>query len=349
MKFFSNVVLSLTSILLAPELVRGYNNGCPGKKRVKLTRFCTYSYDGWTEPDDYRFWLHNGYLNEKPLSLENECNEIDFEPKIVNPWEDLEIGSDDSYFDYFDFLDSNEWYDDTCGTYHIVVGMDLHYNSIEACWAWSGGVNDPNLNIDECPFSAEETLKAGVQDWLHAFFLEISPADDPFPLGDMVDFPEDWTDSADDGCDWYAEEPDRCAFAGHLYPRDGLVANDVCAVCGGGKPVRDDIYIDYDWTDSYGDGCDWYAEQLGRCASDGHLHRNGMVANEACVVCGGGDWLPSNLWRVDFPKNWTDSLGDGCDWYAAASNCAMFGHLYQRNGLVANDVCGVCGGGKIYF
>ena len=371
MKFFSSIVVSLTSVLLAPELVRGEDhrlgvgiktsngygssrsdNSCPGKKEVKLIQFCNFGDLDGGRNGVHRFWLHDGYVNERTAYPENACHDIDFGPKIVNPGEQLLVGTTefdddpgDENDEYLVFLNDNQWYDDTCGTYHIAVSMDFQSNFISACWAWNSGVDDPNLGIDRCPGSYEASL----DDEALSFFLEISPAHEPpIPLGSKVDFPEGWTDSANDGCDWYAEGYGRCDSNGHLHQWNGLVANDVCVVCGGGKTVRDSNKVDFPegWTDSANDGCDWYAEGHGRCDSDGHLHQsNGLVANDVCVVCGGGRTVTPS-WKINYPPGWYDYDFYGCDYYADGQNCELEGHLYPRNGLVANDVCAVCGGGK---
>lgn len=48
------------------------------------------------------------------------------------------------------------------------------------------------------------------------------------------------------------------------------------------------------WQDSYGDGCDWY-EPEGACESygDSWANNDGITANMACCVCGGGTSSPS--------------------------------------------------------
>lgn len=44
------------------------------------------------------------------------------------------------------------------------------------------------------------------------------------------------------------------------------------------------------WTDLYGDGCDWYASKPGSCENFGDsFENNGYTANTACCHCGGGE------------------------------------------------------------
>jgi len=48
------------------------------------------------------------------------------------------------------------------------------------------------------------------------------------------------------------------------------------------------------------------------------------------------------------PPGWSDSGGPNydCAYYAANSNCAKFGDMYENSGATANQACCVCGGGE---
>jgi hypothetical protein len=123
------------------------------------------------------------------------------------------------------------------------------------------------------------------------------PAPEPSPTpaptdgnggGGCIDFPEDWTDSGGDGCDFY-DSSFRCNTFGNFY-RDsvyGLTAQDVCCTCGGGSSSGCDD--EPGWTDSDGDGCAWYAEDpFYRCSVFGTCcENNGKTAMEACCICDG--------------------------------------------------------------
>ena len=226
-----------------------------------------------------------------------------------------------------------------------------------------------------------------------------------------IDFPTGWMDAYGDGCDWYAADSSRCPLYGKNFAdHEGLTANDVCAVCGGGRdaaavdtdadgtetsttppsfddtefsttpPSFDDTEfsttppslinigrIDYPigWTDSCGDGCDWYSEHPDNCATYGDMWANqeGLTANDACAVCGGGldaADVPDDTeaattpppfavdGRVNFPTDWTDSWGDTCDWYSReAHRCGEFGDRFaNQEGQTANMACAACGGGR---
>ena len=131
----------------------------------------------------------------------------------------------------------------------------------------------------------------------------------PVVRGDeRVDWPADWKDGDGDGCGYYAGDPVvLCSAFGDSHPGDGgMTASEACVVCGGGRPVGDlppgdaaaavhdaglAAKIDWPpgWTDADGDGCGWYATGPLHCRNHGENENDeGITANEACVVCGGG-------------------------------------------------------------
>jgi len=74
------------------------------------------------------------------------------------------------------------------------------------------------------------------------------------------------------------------------------------------------------WTDSWGDGCDWYAigENVLSC---GDYDVAGEIgADEACDEC-----------------PWVDSAGDGCDWYVG--NEGWCDSYAPASGVTACDAC----------
>jgi len=92
-------------------------------------------------------------------------------------------------------------------------------------------------------------------------------------------------DSYGTGCEYYVEF--GCTGA-EAWGRDGVDAYEACCVCGGG--TCDDK--DDDWTDYYGDGCDWYMyNNADNYACNGAIGwaPPGDTALENCCVCGGGD------------------------------------------------------------
>lgn len=55
---------------------------------------------------------------------------------------------------------------------------------------------------------------------------------------------EGWTDSQDDGCDWYESDPARCLAYGHSQGTEYMAAVEACCVCGGGEVNLEDFYED---------------------------------------------------------------------------------------------------------
>jgi len=152
-----------------------------------------------------------------------------------------------------------------------------------------------------------------------------------------------------------------------------MTANDACCACGGGF-FEGCIDSPVGWYDVDGPNfdCNWYASK-DNCEIYGDDHENeGMTANEACCVCGGGDKLmpttspiaiptpsptaiptpspngPSGSTCIDNPIDWYDSGGEffDCIWYGSdASYCANWGDLFENFNATANQACCVCGGG----
>lgn len=111
-----------------------------------------------------------------------------------------------------------------------------------------------------------------------------------------------WFDNYGDDCSWYSSTY-LCEKYGDLWPNDqGLTADDACCLCGGGnrptlapsmspsasKPINDSCQ-DLDFVDAWGDGCARY-EETNACKSYGNEYANdqGLTANMACCICGGG-------------------------------------------------------------
>lgn len=221
-----------------------------------------------------------------------------------------------------------------------------------------------------------------------------SPPSPSPPTGNCVDT-SGWVDEYDDGCDWYAIG-DRCenwaAVTG---------ANVHCCICGGGSngppsptppspsppsptPPNECTDSPIGWYDSDGENfnCEWYAQGTNcEVYGDDYADANGITANIACCVCGGGTTNPTPNTKaptkaptssptkaptkgpvaspVTSPPapspvappspptgcvdtpGWQDYYGDGCDWYENEEN----GCEIWGASLGANENCCVCGGG----
>lgn len=104
------------------------------------------------------------------------------------------------------------------------------------------------------------------------------------------------------------------------------------------------------WIDSDGMACSYYEQRNpDACIAEGHLYpNNGLDANKACCICGGGSTgAPGDICtdRV----GWKDSDGLGCGYYGHLNGlnaCVAEAHLYPDvDGITAKEACCDCGGG----
>ena len=113
------------------------------------------------------------------------------------------------------------------------------------------------------------------------------------------------------------------------------------------------------WSDIYGDGCDWYSETTCSIYGNGYAGASGLTANDACCVCGGGNGdgsFPTESPTISSSPtvqcfdtaNWVDSWGDGCSWYSSEEVCETYGgDAYAGpSGQNAQQACCSCGGGN---
>lgn len=88
------------------------------------------------------------------------------------------------------------------------------------------------------------------------------------------------------------------------------------------------------FADSYGDSCDWYANNP---ICDGTWDTTDFTASHACCGCGGG----VNYSCSDTNNGVGDVAGDQCDWYEEYGYCGT----YDTWEFWANSMCCTCGGG----
>ena len=112
------------------------------------------------------------------------------------------------------------------------------------------------------------------------------------------------------------------------------------------------------WSDIYGDGCDWYSETSCSIYGNGYAGASGLTANDACCVCGGGNGdgsfptesptiSSSPIVQCFDTANWVDSWGDGCSWYNSQEVCLTYGGAYAGPSVQnAQQACCSCGGGN---
>ena len=100
--------------------------------------------------------------------------------------------------------------------------------------------------------------------------------------GGCIDTPLGATDIGGDPCDWYWDYVSHCGS----WDDNDFWANLECCACGGGVDNDDCQDQSYGGVDSYGDGCDWYAD-WGYCDS-GYWDDSDFVASAMCCACGAG-------------------------------------------------------------
>ena len=160
------------------------------------------------------------------------------------------------------------------------------------------------------------------------------------------------TDSFDDGCAWYAENPSSCGD----YDTPTFSANTMCGACfyeagavaltdlkahhpmvnlgttnklglftlAGVKKIplnlAECVNTDGNLRDAYGDSCTWYESFPDGCGSHDDYD---FTSSEMCCACGGGNRTTEEEIRTTKPLNTCiDTNGDGldrgqdtCSWY----------------------------------
>jgi hypothetical protein len=180
-----------------------------------------------------------------------------------------------------------------------------------------------------------------------------SPTVSMSPTSSCVDVP-DFIDAYGDGCSFYST-PEVCSEWGYI-PGSGihsdLTVNQACCNCNWGtlNPEPAPVCNDWSsWLDNYGDGC--FSYNTAWCGvSEQYTNEEGVDANDACCVCGGGDIeddpvdVPSGETCNDLPS-WTDEYGDDCSWYPEF--CDLSQYYADIDGVGATEACCVCGGGEV--
>ena len=260
------------------------------------------------------------------------------EPCFDTPnWEDS--GGDDCY--YYEETDECPFADDYAG--------DMGPATDHCCYCGGGSSTLPPTN----PPTASS-----------------SPSSSSHPTMTCLDTPN-WKDRINQGCDIYKN------FGAPGCPRADNLAGDMgpatehCCHCGGGShtfPPTNSPTISLsptkfcldtpNWTDMYGDGCDFYQEFLSVCSFADYRVGNMGPATDHCCVCGKGSTLPP----TNSPKptispsisslptescfdtsNWKDRINQGCDYYEKFG-CPR-ADFWAGDMGPATDHCCHCGGG----
>ena len=147
----------------------------------------------------------------------------------------------------------------------------------------------------------------------------VAPSDEPSVFNDekCTDFP-DFKDRSNYGCYTYDERPFWCTVAKNFMNREGVSASDACCVCGGGNtptlsPTQspepksnDGECMDYpDFEDASKLGCESYTKYPSWCSvAKDYANSDGVSAEDACCVCGGGKTSDSYDGKVYFIKSY---------------------------------------------
>lgn len=412
MKFFSKIPLALASLAATIPVVRSSKSSglrgevrtatrshgsrsCTQDKKVWLHTFCINGNhdDGYN--GEHRLYLGDGYLSsEKKDYEEGKCHNNLYENQdtVIKAWDDLVVGTLEHDTDagevdelYDATLETDDWYDQTCATYEVVVSMKFaNGNNVEACYVAKEGEH-PNLDIPECDHGFYERSQQDA----FVFYLEIEPTSvSTLPEHRVGCSKEKWVwmygfciegdhDTGDNGehklylnnynfltSDHVEYREDQCHY--------DLKDNEPMIVERGSLSVgtkEDDIYYDHtlysDANDNewYDDTCEIYylAVSINYKNSDTYacyyIYDGGYHPNIPGIERCPHDYnderdsftfhLEIKPARVDYPPGWTDSDGDDCgDYEANSSWCANHGDSWKHNGYTANQACAVCGGGR---
>ena len=171
--------------------------------------------------------------------------------------------------------------------------------------------------------------------------LSLSCADNANEHGDLTG----------DGCEYY-DLHGQCDW----WNTEFFTASDACCSCGGGS-WTETCESDTDKFDSWGDGCEWYAnpENTWSC---GVFDDDDFIAVEACCACQNNylnlaaRTVPAS--EIDTPivygecndsnNGFGDWAGDGCDWYDANPGACGW---YDTDDFQAQSMCCGCDGGQV--
>ncbi|GFH44678.1 hypothetical protein CTEN210_01152 [Chaetoceros tenuissimus] len=213
------------------------------------------------------------------------------------------------------------YYDDACDYFANYTGTyGLGVNDV--CCICGGGTGEEGFTVPSAtPSISSAPSKSSSPSNVPSISTapSISSAPSTSPTEFCLDVP-DWTDSLGDGCSWYDDW-----YRGLKHLKKGTRHDD-------------DNYnydVDVPYYDPYYNPCDYWANLTGTY---------GLGVNDACCACGGGTGeegftFPSATPSISKPPSmspsvsnapsisnaptetcldvpdWTDSYGDGCNWY----------------------------------
>lgn len=176
--------------------------------------------------------------------------------------------------------DGRDWGGDDCSWY-------VDYQS------WCGYYDDADFTASEMCCACQDVQS--VVAWNLSYTEDCSDTDEWLGVAD----------SWGDGCEWYDNNPGYCG----VFDTADFQSDKHCCSCAGGINWDGFCSDSNDgWTDSYGDGCDWYVGWEYTC---GDYDTDYFKANEHCCSCGAG----AQGYCTWDSKDFGDIGGDGCDWY----------------------------------
>ena len=232
--------------------------------------------------------------------------------------------------------DGCAWYIEnpsSCGAWD-----DEDFSANDVCCACVGRPDQPTLNLSDFPGLSKAKVAmllatkgpAGISS-AGASPLNLAQQAKAALLTEAGCVSSNGTDSAGDGCSWYAGA-DRQGYCGN-YDTATFSANVDCCECGGGAAPA---CVDSDRVDSYGDGCAWYEEHPDSCGSHDHA---GFSAHLDCCIC---ERDPLQPYTISDDMTVTDAGNDDCSWYVFNSDrCGD----YDTDTFTAATACTACGGG----
>ena len=128
-------------------------------------------------------------------------------------------------------------------------------------------------------------------------------------------------------------------------PPAEVAADDATTEAAAGEAGGEGCVNDPSYTDSYGDGCEWYDNYPCGCGYY-EVTDSELTSYDACCACQPVDCsdavpLPASFEGgecIDNP-DYADTYGDGCDWYTQYGSC---GNYDENHCMSALESCCAC-------
>ena len=154
--------------------------------------------------------------------------------------------------------------------------------------AQAGFIADLNASVDELAGALADAHE-GAREWW-AYRTSVGAANlavSYVQTNAVTEYTGPATDSYNDGCDWYVDNPSSCG----TFDDDDFVATELCLAC---KTIPDPTYAcvdDPDARDAALDDCSWYTAN-GQC---GRWDTETFEAARDCCACADSEPVPVHL------------------------------------------------------